>query len=188
MDNYIYNTHQKSHKKWVYMLLLYVSFIWLSLYTVTMDATDSFRVGYGNLLDVDSVGFLDAVVLVIFEALFLFLEFEVVFYLYKFVISFKIYTFIVPPDELKYKAHIYFIYRNIIYGVFLNLCFLFPFLKIYSLFMDIVITLLMLIVYSKNLAREYAEPIVSHFVFKNFCFPVFVYEVLNILIMIMGVA
>lgn len=188
MNNTFYNAKPKTHKKWVYKLLLFVSFLWLSLYTATGAITDSFRVGYGNLLDTNSAGFLEAVVLVLIEALFLFLEFEIVFYLYKFVLSFKIYSFIVPPEELKYKSHVYFIYRNIIYGVFLNLCFLFPFLEIYSLFMNIIITLIMLIIYSKNLAKEYAEPIVAHFVFKSFCFPVFVYEVLNILILIMGVA
>ena len=107
---------------WVYKFLLFLSFVWVSAYPVLNASVYTFKVGYGNLLDpgVPTTIFSS----VLFEALFAWASFEIMFWLYRYILTFKIYTYIVPMDSLKAETRMFFMYRNIFYGLFLNLCFL----------------------------------------------------------------
>ncbi len=187
-DNYLttFGTKKKYLSKWVYFLLLFISFVWISIYPAVNSVVSTFHFGYGNLFDTSSaLGVI--VLLVLSDALFYFIAFEVIFYFYRYVLAFKIYSFIVPLEDLKAKSHTYFIYRNIIYGVFVNICFIFPYLYAFMECINLIITLVVLIVFAKNLVKTYSEPVISHFVFKNFCYPVFVYEALVVVIAILEV-
>ena len=183
----IYGMPQKKQRTWVYKLLLFISFVWVSIYPSITGLSSDFFFNYGNILDASSANFSYALSMVLVEALLAWAMFEVVFYLYRLVLSFKVYSFVVPLEKLKTESRTFFIYRNIFYGLFLNLCFMFPYLFVYSEFMNLIITLAVTIFYACYLNKTYAEPIIGHFVFKNFCYPLFFYEALVVLSSVMEV-
>ena len=183
----IYGMPQKKQRTWIYKLLLFISFVWVSIYPSITGLSSDFFFNYGNILDASSANFSYALSMVLVEALLAWAMFEVVFYLYRLVLSFKVYSFVVPLEKLKIESRTFFIYRNIFYGLFLNLCFMFPYLFVYSEFMNLIITLAVTIFYACYLNKTYAEPIIGHFVFKNFCYPLFFYEALVVLSSVMEV-
>lgn len=172
---------------WLYIVLIFISFIWISAYPAACIATDNFYLGYGNLFDMESGNFSSFVMLVLSQAVIYWLAFELIFYLYRWFLGFKIYSFIVPADRLKQESRIFFIYRNCFYGIFVNLCFLYPYLYSFTLFFDLVITLIAVIAFASHLNKTYAEPVVGHFVFKSFIYPIFIYEALMLISEIVGV-
>lgn len=186
-ENYLLEKNTKTTGGWIYSLLLFVSFIWVALFPATNTLLDNFYFGYGNLLNFNNPNISFIITDLLAEALLYFIEFEIVFYLYRYFLSFKIYSFIVPLSSLKVESRVYFIYRNLIYGIFCNLCFFFPFIYKLLPFFDITITLIMLMLYASHLNKKYAEPIIGHFVFKNFVYPVFFYEALIVLVQILEV-
>ena len=177
-NNLMQRNRTMEKSRGLYIFLLFLSFIWISLYPSVNILTDNFHFGYGNLFDTNSSNFSYIMIMILSESLFYWIAFEFVFYLYRYVLAFKVYSFIVPAHKLKDESRIYFIYRNVFYGLFINICFIYPYLYMYSQFVNLVVTLIILIVYAKHLERTYGEPVIGHFVFKNFCFPVFVYEAL----------
>lgn len=187
-DNYsIYGTRKKHMSKWIYFLLLFISFAWISVYPAVSSVISTYHFGYGNLLDFNAPAFGVIVSVILFDALFYFAGFELLFYFYRYVLAFKVYSFIVPIEDLKEKSHIFFVYRNIIYGVFVNICFIFPYLYAFMECINLTITLIVMIVFVKNLVKQYSEPVISHFVFKNFCYPIFVYEALVVIFAVLEV-
>lgn len=186
-ENYLFGERKKAKNSGLIKLLLVVSFVWISLYTATSSLVTEAYWNFGNMLDSTSENFGSVVLFIIAEALVYWLAFELVFYLYRFVLQFKIYSFIVPTDNLKNESRLYYVYRNVFYGLFMNLCFLFPFLHIYAPLMSLITTFVMLILYANHLNKTYAEPIIGHFVFKNFCYPLFIYQAFILLIDVIGV-
>ena len=177
-ENIMY-TRKPRQNSWIYSLFLVLSFIWLSLYPTSVSIMDSFKYGFGNAL---ADGNISVVFVSVFaEAIASWISFEILFWLYRWFLSFKIYSFIVPMDSLKAETRLYFIFRNVFLGLIYNLCFLFPYLFAYSVLFDLVITLIVLICYAKHLNTNYAETIVGHFVFKNFCYPIFIYEAIEVI-------
>ena len=170
---------------WVYKLLLFISFVWISIYPATSMVASNFYFGFGGLFD--SASRSSVVIMILAEALSYWIVFEIIFFLYRWFLGFKIYSFIVPANKLKVETRAFFTYRNVFYGIFVNLSFLFPYLHSYALFFDLVVTLIVLIVYANHLNKTYAEPIIGHFVFKNFCYPVFVYQAIMLAIDFIGV-
>ena len=186
-ENYLFEKNKTSNNGWIVKLLLFVSFIWASLYTSTTALASELYWSFGNLLDTASENFSSIVFIILIEAFVYWFAFEFIFYLYRYVLQFKIYTFIVPAERLKTESRTFFIYRNVFYGLFLNLCFLFPYLHIFAPLVSLISTFVMLMLYSIHLNKTYAEPIIGHFVFKNFCFPVFLYQAIVIIIDVLGV-
>ena len=174
-------------KQWPYLLILYASFVWVVLYPTANTLTGTFIFDYGNIFDISSGNFSYILFSFLLNGLLYFVEFELIFWIYRFILSFKIYSFIVPADKLKTDSRLYFIVRNFFYGLYVNLCFFHPYLYNYVGLMDIVITLVVVIFYVRHLCKTYSEPIVSHFVFKYFCYPIFIFEGLSILFSVMGV-
>jgi hypothetical protein len=168
------------------MLLLF-SFVWVAIYPVTNSMVQTFDVSYGNMLNTANPNFSFIVTSIFVDAIYSLIIFELVFYLYRSFLGFKIYSFIVPNERLKAESRIFYVYRNLIIGLFLNLCFIFPYLYIYAELLSLIVTLTMLIIYANRLNKRYAEPVIGHFVFKNFCFPLFVYEALFLIIELWGV-
>ncbi len=169
---------------WVYKLLLYISFVWISIYPATSIMASNFYFGFGNLLD---EGLSSLVIAALTQGLLYWAGFEIIFFIYRWFLKFKIYSFIVPENKLKVESRMFFIYRNVFYGIFVNLCFLFPYLMAYAPLVDLVITLIALIAYASHLNKTYAEPIIGHFVFKCFCYPIFLYEALIVFELVLGV-
>ncbi len=186
-ENYFLDNKQKVVNPWVYIFLLFISFVWVSLYPATSTLVSTLTLSFGNMLDFSNPNAVYAFGMILFQALIGTLMFELIFYLYRFVLAFKVYSFIVPSANLKNESRIFFIYRNLIYGVFVNLCFFFPFLSTYLGFFNLIISFAMLIVYARHLSVKYSEPIIGHFVFQTFCYPIFVYEALVIFFQVVGV-
>lgn len=177
-NNLMYSKKPRQNS-WLYIAFLILSFVWLEFYPTSRELIYSFQYGYGEMFS--SVNLSSVIWSVVFNAVFTWISFEILFWIYRWVLSFKIYSFIVPMDSLKAETRLYFIFRNVILGIFYNLCFLFPYLFAYSLFVEMIVNLTVLIFYAKHLNSVYAESIVGHFVFKNFCYPIFVYEAIEIL-------
>ena len=181
-ENYLFDKRQeKPQRNGLIMFLLFVSFVWTSLFTATSSFTNAIYFNFGNILDTTSPSFSTIFFIIISEAAIGFIGFEFVFYIYRKILQFKIYSFIVPADNLKAESRIFYIYRNIFYGLFLNLCFLFPYLYQFAPLISIASTFILLIFYANHLNKTYAEPIIGHFVFKNFCYPIFVYQAIVLL-------
>lgn len=187
MTNNYYSNRSKTTGGWIYKLFLYVSFVWVSLYPTTNVLLSSFYFGAGDLLNLRGDAFTSAVMLILSEALFSWFIFEIIFYIYRWFLGFKIYSFIVPAEKLKIESRVFFIYRNVFYGLFLNLCFLYPYLYTFVELASIVITFIVVLSYANHLNKTYAEPIVGHFVFKCFCYPIFIYEAISIISSVVGV-
>ncbi len=177
-DNFMYDKKPRQNT-WIYKALLFLSFVWLELYPSSLSLVYSFEFGYGDIFA--SLNLTSVFGAVLANALISWAGFEILFWLYRFVLSHKIYSFIVPMDSLRAETRLYFIFRNVLLGLVCNLCFLFPYLYIFEPFFDLVITMIVLIFYAKHLNAVYAETIVGHFVFKNFCYPIFIYEVIDII-------
>ncbi len=188
-ENYLFGNpeNKKSSNGWLVIVLLILSFVWTSLFTTASSLTNLLYWNFGDLLDFGSVNFGSVLTMVFAEAISYWIVFEIVFYLYRYVLQFKIYSFIIPKERLKIESRTYFIYRNVFYGLFLNLCFLFPYLYIFAPVVSLIATFATLILYSVHLNKTYAEPIIGHFVFKNFCFPIFVYQAIVLFIDIIEV-
>lgn len=177
-DNFMYDKKTRQNT-WIYKALLLLSFVWLELYPTSLSLVYSLETGYGDIFsNLNMASIFGSVVI---NALISWAGFELLFWIYRYVLSYKIYSFIVPMDSLKAETRLYFIFRNVILGLVCNLCFLFPFLYIFEPLFDLLITLIVMIFYVKHLNNVYAETIVGHFVFKNFCYPIFIYEVFDII-------
>ena len=173
-ENIMYDKRLRKNS-WIYKFLLILSFIWLEMYPSSL----LFIYGFGNIFS--SINLSSTFAIVITNAIVSWGVFEILFWIYRFILSTKIYSFLVPIESLKAETRLYFVIRNIILGLICNLCFLFPYLYSFEPFFDLLITLIVLIIYAKRLSNVYSETIVGHFVFKNFCYPIFIYELIEII-------
>ena len=177
-EHIIYAKKPRQNSK-MYIVFLVVSFVWLSIYPACTMFIDSFTYGFGDVLSQANLSIVIANVLV--EAIAAWIGFEFLFWIYRWFLSFKIYSFVVPMDSFKAETRLYFVYRNLFLGVIYNLCFVMPYLFAYSVFFDLLITMIVLICYAKHLNANYSDTIIGHFVFKNFCYPIFIYEAIEVL-------
>lgn len=184
-ENSLFYAKKTKQNTWVYKFILFLSFVWVSIYPVCGSLVFSFKSGYGNLFD--SVNRTYVITMILSEALVSWLMFEIMFWVYRYFLTFKIYTYVVPMDSFKAETRAYFSYRNFFYGVFYAFCFLFPYLESFEILVSLITTLVVLVFYAKHLNKTYSDPIIGHFVFKNFCVPVFIYEGLCLLYSIMVV-
>lgn len=178
MENIMYARKPRQNSS-IYTICLVLSFLWLSIYPTTIGLIDSLQYGFGNIFSGANSSIV--IISILAETFGSWLGFEILFWIYRWVLSFKIYSFIVPMDSLKAETRLYFIYRNVILGVIYNLCFIMPYLYAFSAFFDLIVTLIVIIFYAKQLNERYSETIVGHFVFKNFCYPIFVYTAIEVL-------
>lgn len=187
LSNTTYNTKTARNDGWIYIILLIASFMWVSVYPVISDLVTTYWLGSGNILNTSSMVFSDAVLRIVISALVSWLVFEAISFLYRFWLSGNIYSYIVPKTKLVNESRLFFIYRNVIYGLIVNLCFFVPYLYAYIEFLNLVITMLMALVFVYHLNKVYSEPIIGHFVFKCFIYPVFIYEIISIILQVWGV-
>ena len=178
---------KKTLNSGLYLFLLYLSYVWVSIFPSTSYLATDVTLGFGKLFSPSS-GFL------FYEILYLLsyagismLFFEFFFLIYRASLQKSVYTYVVPADKLKADCRLYFAIRNVIYGIFLNLCFLYPFIYKFDYFFNVTITIIMLMVFAYKTQKEHSEPIISHFVFKNFCYPVFYLEIVFFILKIFEV-
>ncbi len=166
---------------WSSKIFLIASFLWTSIYPAVGMVVNNFGFSYGNLFDISSPNFSYIILMIVIETVVSWIVFELLFFLYRYVLAYNIYSFIVPMERMKSESRMFFVYRNIIYGIFINLCFFLPYLFSWLPFIGLVISFAMMLIYALHINKAYAEPIIGHFVFKCFVYPVFVYEILTII-------
>ena len=177
--NYYSNlTLEQKNRNNFYIFVLFLSFVWAGFYESSTSIVDSFLFGYNNLFDFGSTTFIYSFFFILMSAVVRLLGFEIIFWFYKLILSYRVYSFVVPADKFKIECRVYFSIRNIIYGIFANLCFLYPYIYNYLKFIDIISIIIVITIFSYHIQKTYSEPIISHFVFKNFCVPVLTYEVI----------
>ncbi len=184
MGNSYYNIYKKKDEPlngWFYIFILYLSFIWLCLYTTESSLVLNFSWSYGKLFDFASANFFYEVLMLFVQAAVYLIVFEIIFWMYRYTVSFKVYAFVIPYERFKADSRLYFALRNLIYGICLNLCFLYPYLYSFSPLFNLAITMIVFLFYVRHICKKYSEPIVSHFVFKTFAFPIFFYEAIIVL-------
>lgn len=162
--------------------LLFLSFIWLNFYsTMTNVNTISLNVGhFGNL----PVYLLINVLLV---AVFDYLLFEIIFFLYRFVLGFSIYSFMIPKVVLKDKFRFWFFVRNLVLGLIYNVRFFFPLFDTYLCIFQLIMNFVFIICFYFDLSVEYVEPLVGQFVFKTLAVPVVLFEIYQVIMLLVGV-
>ncbi len=176
MINQTFKPQAKSSGWIIFFLIL--SFIWTSAYPVLSSLVYDFSFNYGNVFDFSSLIFSNAIFYLISSAILSWVGVEVIFMVYRFILSFKIYSFVVPAHKLKDEMRSFFIYRNILLGLVLNVCFVFPYLHAFAGLLDVIITTITFLCFASHINKAYSEPIVRHFVFKCFISPVILYEIL----------
>ena len=169
------NVNKKSQSG--YIFLLYLSFVWLTFFTSTNSIVANLTLGYGKLF-LNSGNLFYEIFYILTHAVLELGILELFFRIYRHILSYKVYTFVVPNDKIKIEFRLYFILRNIIFGIINNLCFLYPFLYNAYEFFNIFTTLLIIVLFAYNIQKKYSEPIIAHFVFKNFYKPVLIYEII----------
>ncbi len=172
---------------WLYIFVLFLSFVWCSCYTVETSLSGYIFTSPGKLFQFSSMNFYYEIALILAISVIYVTIFELAFYVYRFMISFKVYSFIIPLERLKADARMVYAFRNLLYGIFMNLCFLFPFLESYAMFASLLFTMIMMIDYAITINKVYAEPLIAHFVFKTFMYPVFLFEILTMLFNVGGI-
>ena len=180
MANNYFKTYNKEEKtsNLYYIFLLYLSFLWAGFYVASNTIVDGLVLGYGKLFSFNSGNFIYNILFILMFAGLELTGFEILFWFYRLFLSYKVYTFIVPANKFKVDCRVFFAIRNVIVGIFANLCFLYPFIYAYLELIEIVSVLVGVIIYSYYTQKTYSEPLVAHFVFKNFCTPIFAYEII----------
>lgn len=183
MDNNMITKKQNtSTNSLTTILLLIISFAWIGIYeSFNFSSQGGF---WGNVVDFNTTVSALAITNLFTNTLFGWIGFEIICYFYRFLLTFRIYSFVVPQKQLVNYCRKYFIYRNIVYGTFTNICFLFPYLYIFRTFVNVVVTMVMMIYFALNLCKKYSEPIIRHFVFKCFCYPIVIYEAIAVILQI----
>lgn len=171
----------------VFILLLILSFFWINIYPTFGSVIYSFELGYGNVLNTASGNLSYLIFSTLLQGIIAWLAFEIVFWIYREVLSFKIYSFVMPLQKFKIESRLFYFYRNILVGIFINLSFFFPYLYIFSPLFSIIITLAMILIYAKHIKNKYSESIIGHFVFKTYIVPLFVFEIISVFIQVWGI-
>ena len=149
--------------------------------------SDYLFMAYGKLFQITSPNFYYEVLMLVSMSIIYVLAFEIVFFLYRYIISFKIYSFIIPIDRLKADTRLTYAFRNFLFGIYMNLCFIYPYLYSYMMLASLFFTMVILIYYVRRIYKTYSEPLISHFVFKTFVYPVFFYEILSMIFSVGGI-
>ena len=116
-ENYLFNKRQeKPQRNGLIMVLLFLSFVWISLFTATSSYTNALYFNFGNILDTTSQNFSTMVFIIISEATIGLLGFEFIFFIYRKILQSIRLLFLLT--DLKRKAEFF-----IFIGIFFMGCF-----------------------------------------------------------------
>ena len=85
------------------------------------------------------------------------------------------------------KFRIWYLVRNLILGTIFNLRFLFPYISAYLCIMEVILNFAFIIGLYFDLKKKYIEPLVGQFVFKTLALPVVLYEIYQVIVLMVGV-
>jgi len=185
MNNFMFEKKKNSNYLTIFLLIL--SFVWITAYPVLSSFVYDYYFSYGNFLNLSSDMFANAAIFIVISSLVSWIGFELILIVYRFVLSFRIYSFVAPQHKVKNDMRTFFIYRNVVFGLFLNICFVFPYLHIFAPIIDLIATLTTFICFANYIKKTYSEPLIGHFVFKCFITPVVLYEILIVALNLMEV-
>ncbi len=179
-------TKKKTLGGWFYCLILVVSFLCIDFY-ITVSSETVFISFSGNNIFASSQDIAYIFGLTVIEALIDWLVLEVIMWLYRTILSLKIYSFVVPAQTLKNECRLFFAIKNFLLAIIVNLCFAYPYLYSFVEAFNVLFLVLTLVTFAWHIQRRYSEPIIAHFVFKCFCYPIFFYECVVLLVSYLGV-
>lgn len=170
-----FQTQERSAFSKVLPLLVFLSFVWLNLYSNSQArATTLLSIGNGWLF------------WGIVTSLVNYLIFELLFAVYRFLIGFSVYSFMIPRRVLVDRFRIWFVIRNLLLGVFYNLRFFAPYISVYLCVLELIFNFMFIIGMYFSLAKNYVEPLVGQFVFKSLTIPMFIYEAIRVIILVVN--
>ena len=162
-------------------VFLCLSFMWLNLYEY---------VASSNTLGL-SVGEFSPLALIVssvlFSGLLAYAMFEILLFIYKFIVGFSVYAFLIPTSVLTDKFRLWFLVRNIILGFVFNLRIFIPYISTYLCIVEMIFNMLFVLVLYFDVAKKYIEPLVRQFVFRIMVSPIFIYEIVVIIRLVVGV-
>ena len=173
---------QRSFFSLILPVLLFISFVWLNFYDTTAEL---------NILSVNFAG-MDNLALNIGLSVFVsglidYVIFEFLFFIYRFCLGFSIYSFMIPKFVIMDKFRLWYVVRNILLGLIFNVRFFFPFIGTYLCAIELVCNFVLIICLYYSLQKEYVEPLVGQFVFKTLAVPVVLYEIYQVIVLMVGV-
>ncbi len=184
--NQIKNNNLSIKKRSVYSRLLPVlvmlSFVWLNFYNI-MTSSNNIKLDFGSFGSLPVYLIFD----VLLYGVIYYLFFEFLFYVYRFCIGFSIYSFMIPKRVLIDKFRTWYLIRNVALGLIFNLRFFFPYITTYLCIFELVLNFLFIICMYADLSKEYVEPLVGQFVFKTLAVPVVLYEIFEVVVLMVGV-
>ena len=162
--------------------LLFLSFVWLYLYSTLSDLNDVF---YSN--ETYSSLPLYLVISVLLVVLVEYLIFELFFFVYRLFIGFSIYSFMIPKNVLMDKFRTWYIIRNVILGLVFNFRFFFPYIDTYLIILELIMNFVFVLLLFNDLKKDYVEPLVGQYVFRTLLMPILLYEVYIVITQMVGV-
>ena len=180
--DYQYTTEKDKTLKRLLPFLLFLSFVWVNIYSGIMNV-DSISVGASGLMTSWSY--------VIFSILFIagvdYIVFELLFYVYRFLMGFSIYSFMIPKQIFINKFRLWFLIRNVLMGFVFNLRFLFPFISVYLIVVEVLFTMLSIICLYFDIARKYVDVLVGHLYFRAISICIIIYEAIKLIFAVVRV-
>lgn len=163
-------------------VLLFISFLWLNFYD-TATEINNFSISFSGVENIGlNIGFY-----VLLYGLIDYVIFEFLFFIYRFCLGFSIYSFMIPKYVLIDKFRLWYLIRNVVLGLLFNLRFFFPFVGTYLCVVELICNFVLIICLYYDLQKEYIEPLVGQFVFKTLALPVVLYEVYQVIVLMVGV-
>lgn len=179
---FIIDKNRSVFSKFGLPFLLYLSFIWLNLYSALSDLHDVFYV-YESYENLTLYLLFSVSVLVLIE----YIIFELIFFVYRLFLGFSIYSFLIPKNVLLDKFRLFFIFRNIILGFIFNLRFFFPYINTYLCAIELIMNFIFIIALYFDLKKNYVDTLVAQHAFRMFVIPIIIYEVYKVITLMVGV-
>ena len=167
---------QRSVLSRILPIILFVSFIWLNFYDTTTEI-NNFALSFGSI---ESVPVVFGISIILYSFMD-YIIFELFFFIYRFFMGFSIYSFMIPKYVLIDKFRIWYIIRNVLLGILFNLRFFFPYIITYLSIIEMICNFALIICLYYDLQKQYIEPLVGQFVFKTLALPVVLYEVYQVI-------
>ena len=161
--------------------LVCLSFMWLNFYQYIIN---------GNSLGIAIDGVSPLAILVssvVLNGIISYVIFEILLFIYKFFVGFSVYAFLIPVRVFNDKFRMWFLFRNLIAGVIYNLRIFVPYISAYLCIIDLIFNMIFILVLFADIAKKHVEPLVRQFVFRIMVTPIFIYEFIVVIRLVVGV-
>lgn len=160
-------------------IVLFVSFLFLSLNQAIM---------INNLLLTDNIQIMGVLTYCFVWGGLEYLIFRLIFSIYSKILKSSVYAMCIPYVIFKDSFYTFTIIKNVVIGAVYLALFSAPYIMIYVPVLSLVLDLLAVPVLFGINKEKFVPDIVSHLVFKAYAVPYFIYLLLDVVAIILGVA